>query len=88
MRVLSELGRPAERTGEPLRAIDFYEQAHGLIDTAASIGESLSYLFTPEGQQGLYRLVMYRDLPVRIDSYNYTLYIRNDLIPLYNQIRY
>jgi len=31
---------------------------------------------------------MYRDLPVRIDSYNYTLYVRNDLVPLYNQIRY
>jgi hypothetical protein len=64
------------------------DQPHGLIDIAASIGESLSHLFTAEGQQGLYRLVMYRDLPVRIDSYNYTLYIRNDLIPLYNQIRY
>ena len=31
---------------------------------------------------------MYRDLPVRIDSYDYTLYVRNDLVPLYNQIRY
>jgi hypothetical protein len=64
------------------------DQPHGLLDIAASIGESLSHLFTAEGQQGLYRLVMYRDLPVRIDSYNYTLYIRNDLVPLYNQIRY
>jgi uncharacterized protein (TIGR03663 family) len=64
------------------------DQPHGLIDIAASIGESLSHLFTVEGQQALYRLVMYRDLPVRIDSYNYTLYIRNDLVPLYNQIRY
>ena len=57
-------------------------------DIVGSIGESLSHLLTPEGQQGLYRLLMYRDLPVRIDSYNYTLYIRNDLVPLYNQIRY
>jgi predicted membrane-bound mannosyltransferase len=64
------------------------DQPHGLLDIAASIGESLSHLFTAEGQQGLYRLVMYRDLPVRIDSYNYTLYIRNDLVPLYNEIRY
>ena len=39
-------------------------------------------------KQRLYRLVMYRDLPVRIDGYDYTLYIRNDLLPLYNQIRY
>jgi uncharacterized protein (TIGR03663 family) len=64
------------------------DQPHGLRDIVASIGESMSHLLTPEGQQGLYRLVMYRDLPVRIDSYDYTLYVRNDLIPLYNQIRY
>ncbi|MBW3632879.1 MAG: TIGR03663 family protein [Chloroflexi bacterium] len=64
------------------------DQPHGPLDIVASIGESLSHLLTAEGQQGLYRLVMYRDLPVRIDSYDYTLYVRNDLIPLYNQIRY
>ena len=64
------------------------DQPHGLLAIAASIGESLSHLFTAEGQQRLYRLVMYRDLPVRIDSYDYTLYIRNDLVPLYNEIRY
>jgi predicted membrane-bound mannosyltransferase len=64
------------------------DQPHGLRDIAASVGESLSHLLTAEGQQGLYRLVMYRDLPVRIDSVDYTLYLRNDLVPLYNQIRY
>jgi uncharacterized protein (TIGR03663 family) len=63
-------------------------QPHGVVDVVASIGESLSHLLTAEGQQRLYRLVMYRDLPVRIDSYDYTLYLRNDLVPLYNQIRY
>jgi hypothetical protein len=64
------------------------DQPHGPLDIAASVAESLSHLLTKEGQQRLYRLVMYRDLPVRIDSYDYTLYIRNDLVPLYNQIRY
>jgi predicted membrane-bound mannosyltransferase len=64
------------------------DQPHGPLDIVASIGESLSHLLTAEGQQRLYRLVMYRDLPVRIDSYDYTLYLRNDLVPLYNQIRY
>ena len=64
------------------------DQPHGPLDIVASIGESLSNLLTAEGQQRLYRLVMYRDLPVRIDSYDYTLYLRNDLVPLYNQIRY
>ncbi|MDF2758715.1 MAG: glycosyl transferase family protein [Thermomicrobiales bacterium] len=64
------------------------DQPHGPLDIVASIGDSLSHLLTAQGQQGLYRLVMYRDLPVRIDSYDYTLYLRNDLVPLYNQIRY
>ena len=64
------------------------DQPHGLRDIAGSVGESLSQLLTPEGQQGLYRLAMYRDLPVRIDSTGYILYVRNDLVPLFNQIRY
>jgi predicted membrane-bound mannosyltransferase len=64
------------------------EQPHGPADIAASVGASLSHLLTPEGQQGLYRLVMYRDLPTAIGSTGYILYVRNDLVPLYNQIRY
>jgi hypothetical protein len=69
-------------------AWDDADNPHGPGAIAASIAESLSHLMTREGQQRLYRLVMYRDLPVRIDAYDYTLYIRNDLLPLYNQIRY
>ncbi len=61
---------------------------HGLPDIARSVLASVSTLLSPDAQQRLYRLVMYRDLPFRIDDYGYTLYVRNDLIPLYNQIRY
>ena len=64
------------------------QNPHDLPAIARSILDSLATLGTPEGQQRLYRLVMYRDLPQRIDSYDYTLFIRNDLLPLYNQIRY
>ncbi|HYO30795.1 MAG TPA: hypothetical protein VER37_09485, partial [Thermomicrobiales bacterium] len=53
-----------------------------------SIGGSLAQLLTPEGQQRLYRLAVYRDLPARIDSYNYTLYVRDDLVDEFNAIRY
>lgn len=53
-----------------------------------SIWTSASALGTPDGQQHLYRLVMYRDLPTPIGAYTYTLFIRNDLLPLYNEIRY
>jgi uncharacterized protein (TIGR03663 family) len=64
------------------------DQPHGVTDIARSVGSSIAEIFTPEGQQRVYRLLMYRDLPARIDSYRYTLYIRNDLLPLYNGIRY
>ncbi len=53
-----------------------------------SIRDSLATQLEPEGQQRVYRLLMYRDLPSRIDSYRYTLFIRNDLLPLFNSIRY
>ena len=48
----------------------------------------MAQVLTPEGQQRVYRLLMYRDLPARIDSYRYRLYVRNDLVPLFNGIRY
>ena len=55
---------------------------------ARSIWPSVSALGSPEGQQHLYRLMMYHDLPTPIGAYTYTLFIRNDLLPLYNEIRY
>lgn len=64
------------------------EQPHGLFDILESIRSSLATQFNPDGEQRLYRLVMYRDLPVEISGYNYTLYIRDDLVPLFNTIRY
>ena len=64
------------------------EQPHGPLDILRSVGSSLAQLGTPEGQQRVYRLVMYRDLPARIDGYPYRLYVRNDLLPAFNDIRY
>jgi len=61
---------------------------HGPVDILKSLGTSIANLRTPEGQQDLYRLVMYRDLLNRIDSTRFTLYVRNDLLPEYNEIRY
>jgi hypothetical protein len=55
---------------------------------ARSIWTSVSALGSPEGQQHIYRLLMYHDLPTPIGAYTYTLFIRNDLLPLYNEIRY
>jgi hypothetical protein len=48
----------------------------------------VSTLFTPEGEQKAYRLVMYRDLPAPIGQYRFTMYVRNDLLPYFNGTRY
>ena len=41
-----------------------------------------------DGQQRLFRLIFYREMPAGINPYRYNLYIRDDLLPLYNEIRY
>jgi len=68
------------------------DRPHGPGAILRSIGGSLATQFTPEGQQRLYRLLMYRDLPYPIGhSGGYTpmrVYVRDDLVPLLNQFRY
>ncbi len=61
---------------------------HGPLEVAGSVVDSLETQTDPDGQQRLYRLVLYRDLPVDIDGYDYTVYVRDDLVPLLNTIRY
>lgn len=63
-------------------------EPHGPVAVAGSVLDSLVTQLNPSGQQCLYRLLMYRELPTHIQSYNYVLYVRNDLVPLFNQIRY
>ncbi len=69
-------------------AWDDAEEPHGPGEIVGSVVDSLETQLTPEGQQRVYRLVMYRDLPVPISGYGYTVYVRNDLVPLLNTIRY
>jgi hypothetical protein len=64
------------------------DQPHGPFDVIGSIFDSIGTQFTPEGQQRLFRLMMYRDLPGTIGQYNYNVYVRNDLLPFFNGIRY
>ncbi|MDP9370316.1 MAG: TIGR03663 family protein [Chloroflexota bacterium] len=61
---------------------------HGPGAIAASVADSLATQLDPSGQQRVYRLLMYRDLPSPIGTYDYTLYVRDDLVPLLNRIRY
>lgn len=69
-------------------AWDNSEDPHGPGEILGSVVDSLETQFAPEGQQRVYRLVVYRDLPVPIRGYEFTVYVRNDLVPLLNTIRY
>jgi predicted membrane-bound mannosyltransferase len=64
------------------------EDPHGPVDVLRSIFESIGNQREIDDQLRLYRLLMYRDLDYNIGQTNFRLYVRNDLVPLYNQIRY
>lgn len=64
------------------------DQPHGPLDIVRSILDTISNQQQIDYQLRLYRLLMYRDLDSNIGQTNFTVYIRNDLLPLYNSIRY
>ena len=64
------------------------DDPHGIIDIAGSIADTIENDLSPEGQARLYRLLLYRDLEQPLGQYNFKVYIRNDLIPVLNAIRY
>lgn len=61
---------------------------HGPGDIIASVWSSITELADPAGQQRLFRLLMFRELPAGLNTYEYKLYIRDDLVPYYNDVRY
>lgn len=64
------------------------EEPHGPLDIIASAVDSSAMIFTAEGQQELFRLLVYRDLEDNLGQTSFKLYVRNDLVPLFNEIRY
>lgn len=63
-------------------------QPHDLPAIARSIVSSLEQITDKEGQQRLFRLVMHRELPAGLNPYRFQVYIRNDMLPYYNGVRY
>jgi hypothetical protein len=61
---------------------------HGVSAIAESIWSSIMTQTTPEGEQRLFRLLFFRELPTGLNGYRYKIYVRNDLLPYYNDIRY
>ncbi|MCA9858957.1 MAG: TIGR03663 family protein [Thermomicrobiales bacterium] len=64
------------------------DQPHGPFDILSSIFDTIEGEKDIDNQLRLYRLLMYRDLDWEIGQKRFQLYIRNDLIPLFNSIRY
>jgi hypothetical protein len=64
------------------------DQPHGPLDIVESVVESSGALFDARGQQELFRLVMYRDLNNVLGYYSFKVYVRTDLLPEFNHIRY
>ena len=64
------------------------DQPHGPLDILSSIFDTVEGEKDIDNQLRLYRLLMYRDLDWEIGQTPFRLYIRNDLLPLFNSIRY
>ncbi len=61
---------------------------HGLGAIIGSIRDSVMTQTTAEGQQRLWRLVFFREIPEPTISFEYSIFIRSDLVPTYNTIHY
>jgi predicted membrane-bound mannosyltransferase len=64
------------------------DDPHDIGAVIRSIGSSMKYATTPEGQLRLFRLVAFRDPAGEQTVYPMSVWIRDDLLPEYNEIRY
>lgn len=61
---------------------------YSLTDTGLSALRSIWSLRDPQEQAHLFRLLAFRETPSGLGTFNFRVYIRNDLLPLFNSIRY
>jgi uncharacterized protein (TIGR03663 family) len=61
---------------------------YGFTDVARSVWNSVWAMREPEQQLAKFRIIMFRDNPATIGSYNFHVFVRNDLLQAYNDIRY
>ncbi len=69
-------------------ALQSATQDTGVIAVLESIWSSLSSTTDPDQQQKLWRLLMYRELPGQMSEYRFKVYVHNDVLPYYNEVRY
>ena len=63
-------------------------QDHDLVAIIKSVWSGITSITTEEGQQRAFRLLMYREMPGGENGYYFTVFIRNDMLPYYNDVRY
>lgn len=61
---------------------------HGVTAVLSSIWSSIRTMDDPGGQQRLWRLVFFREMPDVTIDFSYSIFIRNDLLPTYDTIHY
>ena len=59
-----------------------------LFDVARSVWSSIWSMHRPSEQGKIFRMVAYREVPSGFGAVNFRVYVRNDLLPYFNQIRY
>jgi predicted membrane-bound mannosyltransferase len=64
------------------------ENPHGLLDIAKSVFNSFWTLTETDGQKRAFRLLMFREMPAGLNAYEFRVYVRNDMLPYYNAVRY
>ncbi len=64
------------------------QDPHGIGAILGSIWDSIMTQTTSDGQQRLWRLIFFREMPDKTINFEYSIFIRNDLLPVYNTIHY
>lgn len=64
------------------------EGPFSFVDVAQSVVSSLWSMHEPEEQLEKFRLLAFRELPAPIGSYNFHVFVRNDLVPVFDDIHY
>jgi hypothetical protein len=61
---------------------------YSLVDVAESVWSSIWSLHRPSEQGKIFRMEAYREVPSGFGSVNFRVYVRNDLLQTFDQIRY
>ena len=64
------------------------EVPHGIGAILGSIWDSVMTQTNAAGQQRLWRIIFFREMPEPTINFGYSIFVRNDLVPTYNTIHY